>query len=99
MCLASFDDDGADGDAEMALLIESEPADGAGVDAPSGGFQLSNDLPGALLGCTGDGATREAGAEGGEMIDLRPQGAFHGRDEMEHLLETLHGQQLPDNDA
>lgn len=54
----AFFDDCADGDIKIQF-VAVDVSDVAGVDSAGGGFELVDDLHGAVFGTTGDGAARE----------------------------------------
>ncbi len=56
-------DEGADGDVGVHGAVESQVADGAGVDSAAMGLQFFDDFHGPDLGCAGDGAAGEAGSQ------------------------------------
>src|SRR6478609_3512454 len=59
---AVLEDDGAEGNAGVAVAVEAEVADGAGVDAAFAFFEAVDDLHGADFGGAADGAGGEGGA-------------------------------------
>jgi len=64
--VAIFVNEGADGDVKLGFAIEAEVADGAGVESTWDGFELADDFGSAFFRSAGDGASGEAGGEGGE---------------------------------
>src|SRR6185437_15230879 len=82
---AAAQDDGTDEDAgaEIALVIEVE--DAAAVGAAAGGFELLDDLHGADLGRTGEGA---GGKTGGQGVEAVAAGAEQGADIGDQVLDV-----------
>ena len=78
------------------LPREVEVADGAGVGAAPVRLQLGDDLHRPDLGRAGDGARREAGAQGVEAGQAVAQAAGHVRDEVHDVRVALHVHELAD---
>ena len=96
--LSFVEDEGADGYAEGGAAVGGDEADGAGVDAAGMGFELADDLHGADLGGSCDGA---AGEQGGEDVVEGGAGAEGGGDGGGHLEEglvALDGEEVVDVD-
>ena len=85
--VAGFVNEGADGDVELRFAVEAEVADGTCVKAAIDGLEFGDDFGGTFFGRSGDGATWEAGAEGGGRGEFIAQGAADGGDEMVDVLE------------
>ncbi len=87
-------DGGADDDVELALAVEAEVADGSGVKASGGGFEVGDDLQSAFLRCAGDRPAGEASGDGVEVGDVGAELAFDGRDQVKDLFEALEAQEV-----
>ena len=89
MCGSGFHNGGANGDIELALAVEPEPADCACIKAAGFGFEFSNDLACALLRRAGDRSAGETRPQCSHVIDILPQISIDGGDEMEDLLKAF----------
>src|SRR6185312_10767800 len=73
--------EGADGDAGVEVAAEVGVEDGATVDSAAGGLELFDDLHGADLGGSTEGAGGEAGTEGVDGGEALAESSFESADE------------------
>ncbi len=97
--LAVVQDEGADGDAEGGGAVGGDVADGSGVDAAGMGFEFADDLHGADLGGSGDGAAGEHGAEDLVEAGAGAEGGGDGGGHLQEGLVALDGEEVVDVDG
>ena len=97
--VAVVEGEGADGYVECGGAIGGDVADGSGVDAAWVLFEVADDLHGADLGGSGDGAAGEEGAEDFVEGEVGADCAGDGGGHLEQGLVALDGEEVFDVDA
>ncbi len=98
MQTARFGNQGANTDAGVHPAMLAEVADAAAVGVASLGLQLLDDLHGADLGRTCDGAARETGAQQIDSLPAIIELAMNGGDQMVHCRKGLYRKEVRDAD-